>query len=141
MDIAARLQPVTALAGRVQSAAKLAELQVRNQMPQVTPAAYVIPSGLRGGAADAATGLFRQAIDRMISIILFVRLAGDGMGAAATAALEPLIDAVIDRIAGWAPDDATGVFRLGRGELIAFAAGMATYQLDFILDDQLRITP
>ena len=139
MDVVDRLQAITPLAGRVQGAAKLAELQARNQVPQFSPAAYVIGSALRGGSADATSGLFRQQLDRMISIILFVRLAGDGTGAAVGSELEPLVEQVVTRICGWGPDAAIGVYRLARGELIAFAGGLATYQLDFILDDQLRI--
>lgn len=140
MTIADRLAAIPALSNRVQGAAKLAELQARNQVPQYSPAAYVIGSGLRGGAADATAGMFRQAIDRMVSIILFVRLAGDATGGAAAVELDQLVEDVVTRIAGWAPDEAIGVWRLGRGELIAFSGGLATYQLDFILDDQLRIS-
>lgn len=140
MEIIDRLQAIAPLAGRVQGAARLADLQARNGTPQASPAAFVIGSALRGGPADVMTGMFRQALDRMVSVILFVRLAGDGTGAAGGVELEPLVEQVVTRVCGWAPEGAIGVFRLQRGELIAFAGGLATYQLDFVLDDQLRIT-
>ena len=34
----------------------------------------------------------------------------------------------------------TGAYRLAKGELVSLQAGLLQYQLDFILDDQLRIT-
>lgn len=127
------------LAGRMGTALQLAEAMARNQLPQVTPAAFLLPLGLRGGAADAATGLFRQSIDRFLGVVLVVRSAGDVLGKRAADELTPLIDGVVGAIAGWGPADAVGVFKLSRGELVSLAAGAATYQLDFSLDDQLRI--
>ena len=134
-----RLEVIPALAGRVQGAAKLAELTARGPAAQADRAAFVLPLGLRGGRADAATGLYRQAVDRLVGVVLMVRNLGDATGEKATADLEPLIDAVITAIAGWAPDDAVGTYTLARGELVSIAAGTITYQLDFALEDQLRI--
>ncbi|RIA44046.1 hypothetical protein DFR49_2282 [Hephaestia caeni] len=140
MDRVALAAPV--LAGRVHSAAKLSEVMQRNQLPQVTPAAFVLPLGLQGGAADAVTGLYRQSVSHVVGVLLAVRAAGDATGAAGLATLDPLIDAVVGGIAGWTPDDDTiGVFTLSRGELLSLSAGTLTYQLDFAIEDQLRITP
>ncbi len=36
-------------------------------------------------------------------------------------------------------DEAVGVYRLSRGELVSLSAGTLTYQLDFAIEDQLRI--
>jgi hypothetical protein len=148
--VRARLADVTALAGRIEPAARLSDMMARNQLPQVTPAAFVLPLGLRGGRADAAAGLFRQALTETVGVVLFVRSAGDATGARATEQLVPLRNAVIRRIVGWAPPsdwlaneqgggETVGVFALSRGELLSMQAGMLTYQLDFALDDQLRI--
>jgi hypothetical protein len=114
------------LTGRVGTALQLADAMARNALPQITPAAFILPLGLRGGAANAAAGLYRQAIDRFLGVVLVVRSAADPLGQIAA-------------IAGWAPDEAIGVYRLTRGELVSLAGGVATYQLDFALDDQLRI--
>lgn len=130
---------IPALAGRVHGAAKLAELTKGNSLTQVAPAAFVLPLGLQGGAVSAATGLYVQAVDRLVGVVLVVRNLGDATGEKAVGELDPLVDAVIDAVCGWAPPSAIGVFKLQRGELVSIAGGTITYQLDFALDDQLRI--
>ena len=46
---------------------------------------------------------------------------------------------MIAALAGWGPDSAPGVFELSRGDLVSMKAGALIYQLDFTLNDQLRI--
>lgn len=135
----ARLATIPALAGRIHEAAKLSELMARNALPQVCPAAFVLPLGLRGGPADAVTGLFRQSVEWLEGVLLVVRAAGDATGAKAAAQLRPLIDAVIAAIAGWGEPDGFGTWVLRKGELVSLSTGTLTYQLDFAIDDQLRI--
>ena len=53
--------------------------------------------------------------------------------------LDELIHAVLLAVAGWGPDEAVGVFELARGSLIHNRDGVLVYQLDFAIDDQLRI--
>lgn len=139
--VADRLAGVPALAGRIAGAAKLEQLRASGHLGQSAGAqAFVVPLGLQGGAADAVTGLFRQALDRVVGVVLVHRHAGDAAGAKGVESIEPLIEAVIEHVAGWGPEDATGSFRLLRGELVAMqAGGTLIYQLDFSLDDQLRI--
>lgn len=140
-----RLADVTELAGRVQPGASLSDLMARNQAPQVCPAAFVLPLGIRGGQVTAMTGVFAQTIAETLGVVLFLRAAGDATGGKLTDQLVPLRNAVIRRIVNWAPqsdwgeDETIGVFRLARGELISLSSGLLTYQLDFALDDQLRI--
>lgn len=127
------------LAGRIGTALQLADAMARNALPQITPAAFLLPLGLRGGQVDAAAGMYRQAVDRFLGVVLVVRSAADPLGSRMVDELDALIDGVIGAIAGWGPDDVPGVYRLARGELASLAGGAATYQLDFSLDDQLRI--
>lgn len=140
-----RLEPIAVLGNRIQPAASLSELMSRNQAPQVCPAAFVLPAGIRGGSVDAMAGLFRQDITEVLSIVLFLRSAGDATGGKMTDALVPLRNDVIRAIVGWAPqsewddDETVGEFRLSRGELVSLSAGLLTYQIDFSLNDQLRI--
>lgn len=128
-----------ALAGRIGTTTQLSDAMARNALPQFTPAAFLLTLGLRGGAADAATGLYRQSVDRFLGVVLVVRSAADPLGEAVEDELERLIEGVIGAVAGWGPADVPGVYRLARGELVSLAGGAATYQLDFVLDDQLRI--
>lgn len=134
-----RLAMIPALTGRIHPVAKLADLMERGGLAQATPAAFVLPLGLRGGAATAAAGLYRQNLERFVGVVLAVRHVGDATGALAQAALDPLIDAVIGMLAGWGTDDMIGVFTLSRGELAGIDKGTITYQLDFAIEDQLRI--
>jgi hypothetical protein len=138
-DLDPLVATVPALAGRVHSAAKLSELMRNNALPQVCPAAFVLPLGLRGGRADVVTGLFRQEIEWLEGVLLVVRAAGDATGARAKAELRPLIRAVIMAIAGTAGPDDFGTWVVRKGELASLFAGTLTYQLDFAIDDQLRI--
>lgn len=134
--IAAR---VPALSGRIDNAGQFAALVERNQLPQVTPAAFVLPGGLAGGSADAAAGLFRQDMTELVLVVLVVRVAGDARGGAALDTMTPLVNAVVGAVAGWGPDDAPGVYILDRAELVGAKDGALVFQIDFSLQDQLRI--
>lgn len=131
---------VPALSGRVREAAMLAQLMEAGQLPQGGFTAFVLPGALRGGQADAVTGMFRQAIVRTISVMLVMRVAGDAKGTTAMDRIQPVIDATVDAVCGWSPDDAIiGVFQLSGGELTSLTKGTLTYVLDFTVNDQLRI--
>lgn len=131
---------VPELAGRLLNAADYANLVERNQLPQVTPAGYVLPGGLRGGAADAATGMFRQALAVMVIVVLVVRVAGDPLAGRAIDEVTPLVEDTIAAVVGWEPGDAIGVFELSQAELVGAKDGALVFQIDFALNDQLRIT-
>ena len=129
---------VPVLAGRVEGAADLAELTRKGAWPQASPAAHLIPLGLQGRGAYSATGAFTQILREMVSVVLtlrtYDRAAGDDLPE-----LHELIQAVLQAVAGWGPDGSVGVFELARGSLIHNRDGRLVYQLDFAIDDQLRI--
>lgn len=140
-EVRARIEErVPELTGRLGTAGEFARLVQRNQLPQQTPAAFVLPGALAGGAATAGAGLFRQGFGETVSVVLVVRSAADATGARALDEITPLIRAAVTAVAAWAPSDALGTFVLGRGELVGVESGALVYQLDFNLDDQLRIT-
>lgn len=129
---------VPSLTGRVEGAAQLADLMARNALPQVTPAAFVVPLGLQGGAVSAATGLHIQMCEEVVGVVIALR-SFSATGGEAMPELDALIRAVVHAVAGWAPGDAIGAFRLLRGGLLSMRTGTMLYQLDFALPDQLRI--
>lgn len=141
-DVRARVEAlVPALAGRMQNAAQFAQLVDNNRLPQVTPAGFALPGAMVGGDADVAAGMFRQAVDETVIIVLVVRGARDATGAGAADEIAPLVSAIIHAVAGWSPVDAPGVFVLGRAELVGGQDAALVYQIDFTLSDQLRIVP
>lgn len=124
--------------GRIEGAAEFAALMRQNALPQVTPAAHVLPLGLRGGQGQTGAGAFRQEVEEVVAVLITLR-AHSRTGREALPDLDALIRKVIAAIAGWGPEDAIGVFRLARGQLVSMSAGTMLYQLDFALTDQLRI--
>lgn len=139
-DVIQRLQErVPQLSNRVEGAAHLAQLMAQNQLPQHTPAANVIATGLAGGAADAATGLFRQSYDETVTVYLTFRNV-QGTGGNALDLFDEVKWTVIEALCGWGPETAVGVFRLVRGQVVNMTTGTLLYQIDFAIGDQLRIT-
>lgn len=141
-DVRARIEErVPSLAGRMENAGQFAQLVERNQLPQVTPAGFILPGGLVGGQAEAMTGMFIQTFDETVSIVLADRVAGDANGGKALDGMTPLVRDVVNAVCGWGPDGAIGIFILRSGELVGSQAGVLVFQLDFSMSDQLRINP
>lgn len=140
-DLVARISAaVPQLAKRVETAAALSELVKRKALPQASPFAFVLPLGLQPRSdGDAGAGAFTQAIDETFAVVLFVRAAGDITGGRALPSIDALVWTVIEAVCGWGPDDAIGVFHLRRGQLLSAEAGAVIYQLDFGLQQQVRI--
>lgn len=144
-EVKERLAAVSELTGRIQPGASLSELMARNMAPQACPAAFILPLGIRGGSVTAMSGFFAQDMIETLGIILFLRSAGDVTGGKMADQLTPLRNEVIRAIAGWSPqsdwleDDTVGVFRLERGQLVSLSGGLLIYQIEFGLEDQLRI--
>jgi len=140
-DVEARIEAnVSTLAGRMQSAAQLAELIARKALPQVTPAGFVLPLGKTPrGEGEAATGVFTQMVDERVGVILVLRGHGDATGKTRLPDLDTLIEATIAAIVGWGPDDYPGVFRIAGARLGHFVTGTIVYELDFAIQRQLRI--
>ncbi|MFV0642920.1 MAG: hypothetical protein ACK5NN_00215 [Sphingomonadaceae bacterium] len=140
--VTARLEArVPALAGRLGNAADFAAVVERNAIPQITPAAFVLFAGLWGGTADLMTGLFRQDFKESVSVVLMDRVAGDPLGEKALRDVTPMVRNIIEAICGWGPEDAPGVFQLGQAELVGAKGGALVFQIDFTLNDQMRIDP
>lgn len=130
---------VTAITGRVQGAVEFGALVENGKVPPVTPAAFVIPGGMIGGAASAAAGAFIQNTEDVVQIVLALR-SHDASGARGLDPLKALIDAVLVCLCGWRPaPSAPGVLMLQRGALVSLTAGLILFQIDLSLSNQLRI--
>lgn len=126
------------LGNRVEGALDLADMLRAGRLPENTNA-IVLPLALSGRAADAAAGLYRQGFAETIAVLLLARV-HDQTGRRALARIRPLIMEVVEAIAGWTPGDQLGVFQLARGRIVSMTGGSLIYQIEFTIDDQLRIT-
>ncbi|NCM96149.1 MAG: hypothetical protein GW948_02195 [Rhodobacterales bacterium] len=122
----------------VEGAASLSVLVKNGSLPQQTPAAWVIPVGMIGGQGQSAAGLYTQMMTEVLGVIVAFNT-HSATAAGKMGALDALIRAVIDAVAGWGPDEAVGVFEMRRGNLLSMNAGAVIYQIDFAINDQLRI--
>lgn len=123
----------------VDEAADLSALIGEGQLPQQSPAAFVLPLGFNGGDPDVVTGIYRQPFNPVVAVVLVIQAPGDVKARKALATIDQLEQDLCAKICGWAPADAIGVFRALRGRLVSVANGLVIYQLEFALQDQLRI--
>ncbi|WP_126977469.1 phage tail terminator protein [Frigidibacter oleivorans] len=139
-DIIARLgDRVVALAGRIRAAEDYAALLQMKGISSAQGGAYVMPSGIRGGRVESATGVFTQIVDEVIAVVILVP-AERGLGRQG-ATIESLKQDVIQALCGWVPEEAIGPFQLVRGAMINLGEGALAFQLEFSVPDQLRIIP
>jgi len=139
--VQARLEAlIPALADRIEGAMEFAELQRTKGTPRYDSGAFVMPAGVRPTSGDTGlTGLFHQPIDRIVSVVLYLKSYSQ-TGHHEVADLEQLVEDVTLAICAWSPDAADGApFRLVRSQLLAFSAGLVSYHLDFALSDYIRI--
>ena len=127
--------------GRVRQVEGAAELTAQLAAQNAPPAgvtAFIVPSGLRGGSASASSNTFVQNIEEVVSVVLIMGHA-DRTGGKALPRLDECIDQVLAAICGWAPDGCVGVFRLTRAATFDFQPTRVAYQIEFAVEDQLRI--
>lgn len=140
--VATRLNAnVPALKDRVEYIADLAALVTEGAMPQREVAAYVVPLGFddKGGGSSSA-GIHTQNLGDAVGVILCVKALGDAKAKRAVPAIDNLTTDVVNAIAGWAPEEVSGVFNVTRGRLVSVTKGLVIFQIDFSLTRQLRIT-
>lgn len=123
------------LGNRVHSAADLARLTATGGEPQVTPVAYVIPSGLQGGPHSGQTGAYVQPLDQLWSVILVLRT--DTAGLRALDRIGALVRAIVDCLAGW-DTGLRGVWVFRRAQLVPSAPGSLSYEITFSVGDTIR---
>ena len=139
--IIARLKArVPDLGNRVAGAAEFAALTATGALPQVTPAAHVIPTGISGAKQAPQMGLYVQGIERLFSVVLTMR-ASDASASRSLGAASDLVEDIINALAGWELGGRIGVMTFRRAALVSASKGALSYELSFSLSDQLRINP
>ena len=137
--VTARLNDQVAdLRGKAETVAHLADLMRSGRLPE-NASAIVVPLGFKGGKPGSATGVFIQDLNEVIGVLL-ITSAHDKAGQKALKRIDPLIRDVVSTLAGWAPEDVTGVFQVERGKLLSLHQGRMVFQIDFSITDQLRIS-
>lgn len=139
-EVIARLKAKVPDLQRVDDAASLAELLATKAISPAPVVGYVVPLGLVGTGAEAMSGVIDQNIKETIGVVLVIR-GVDPSGRKVLKKIKPFIDDIIAALVGWAPSDEAGVFELQRGQQLSMKDGILIYQLDFFINDQLRITP
>lgn len=134
-----RLKAETSLR-KVSGAKSLSRIMKDGRVPAGTHAAFVVPLGLTGGTSDAMAGIFSQNFSQTIGVILMRNDFSSAHGSDSSDELQADIDQTIGVLAGWAPTGALGVFTVGRGQLVAAQDTEVVYQLDFTIQNQLRIS-
>jgi len=137
--VIARLEAeIPELANRTFGEANFAELRRKGKAPHATPCAHILPLGFQGGQADAMSGAFTQIMRETIGVILTLRDQG-AIGKRIMGDVRGFVMQIVNAIAGWAPPGAMGVFALTRGQLVSADGGTFQFQIDFSINDQLRI--
>ncbi|MFH0299821.1 hypothetical protein AAFX91_21820 [Bradyrhizobium sp. 31Argb] len=131
---------VPELAGAIEGIAELAALVEQEALPQRDVAAFVVPLGFDNRGGDqSSVNVHIQILAEAVGVVLCIKARGDVKASKALPKIDALVQKVITKLAGWAPDDAVGVFYATRGRLIPGGKGIILYQIDFELMDQLRI--
>lgn len=95
--------------------------------PTDTPAAYVLqlPEAPRPGQF-VGDGI--QRVDASVAVVVVCRNVSDAKGAAASADIGALRDAVKSALMGWQPGTGIAPLERGRGEPMAFGNGLMWWQ-------------
>lgn len=125
--------------GRVSGAADLAALIARKDGPFQTPSAHVLPTGGTFGQAETIAGFFRQDHTRSLAVLIWVA-AYEATAARAVPTLEALEASVLAALAGWRPEGVPGNLVARRSALVDLRGNLIVWQIDFNIQDQLRIT-
>jgi hypothetical protein len=130
---------VDALVGSIEFIAELQALMDQGGLPQREVGAFVVPLGFDDRGGESAVGMHTQMLADAIGVVLYVKSRGDLKAKKALPRIEPLINQVVDAVAGWTPGNTSGVFHVKRGRLLPGGNGIIVYTIDFELLDQLRI--
>lgn len=133
----ARLRGALPAEVRIEGAVELARVTAPGGVQPRGVTAYVVPSGLLGGARVELVGHFDQQIERMVSIIVSF-VTGNGGPLPVLDRIEEVLDAIIVALIGWLPDGAISAMALRRCQPIAAQAGITAYEVTLSSGHELR---
>ena len=136
--VIARLKTRVPALRSVEPAADMMALMAKNALPANTPAAHVVPAGLRGGAGESISNAFTQEITESLGVVVTFRNV-DAVGKRGLDQADAIIDAILAALSGWAPQGVSGVCSLTRGAVLKMEATTMVYLLEFAIPYQLRI--
>lgn len=107
-----------------------------NRLPQITPAAHVVPAGLRAGARQDTAGGYVQPVVEVVGIVITIR-GNNAQGKAALADLKAIILPVMDHLIGWSPEGFDQM-EFSSGTTVRLDAEGLVYLLEFTIPTHLR---
>lgn len=121
----------------VDGIADMQALMRNNELPQVTPAAHVVPAGLQGGQRLDVAGGYVQSLTETVGVVVTIR-GNDAQGRAALPRLRQIVSDVMDQICGWSPIEGGDQFQFARGAVLSLDKEGLVYLLEFSLPTQMR---
>lgn len=134
-----KLLPATVLRS-VDGIADMQALMAANRLPQVTPAAHVVPAGMQAVPPQDVAGGYIQQVTEVVGVVVTLR-GNDTQGKAALPRLREIIDAIMTQLCGWEPDGAYSQFQFSRGAVLSLDEKGLVYLLEFQIPFLLRSDP
>jgi len=134
-----RIEPRVTALGKLDEVMDLAELIDQGALPQRSPAGFVVPLGFDGRTPEDAAGLYVQKRVDGIAVVLVISAKGDPKAKRALEKIDELEPLVCHAVCGWVPEGASGDVNARRGRLVSVQNGVVIYQIDFEVQNQLRI--
>ncbi|WP_425072586.1 phage tail terminator protein [Sagittula sp. S175] len=139
-EVKARLEQRVPECGTIKTAVDWSSLMRSGTQPVGGVNTFLLPGDVVGGAAEAATGAFTQAIRDGVQVVTMLQ-STDARGTRALERIEDHLKDLREAVAGWAPGDTVGVFTFVRQRFVPDTRGVLSVITEFAIDDQLRTTP
>lgn len=139
-DVVTRLnEAAPLLGGRIELAAKFTQLIKDNALPQITPAAFVVPAGFSARPNRLMSGLHAQQLSPRFNVIIAINYAADVTGSNALPAIDDIEEQVLLALCGWRPPSGTDVIEVVQGLAPEPFEGAVFQQIIFQTTRELRI--
>lgn len=124
---------------RVEGALELERMRAPGAIMARGVTAYVMPSGIAGGARVDMSGYYSQRIERLTTILLAFA-SGNAAPLPELDRIEPMIEDVLVALTGWDAPGSVGSMSLRRVAPLASQPGSTVYEITFATPYDLRNT-